>query len=460
MRKLLFIFALIVLLPGRASAAWTLVQSAAWTTNSVSGGDTKVTYGSNIGSGHLLVCPYSLVVSNGTATVTDTLGNTWHDVSGIADAPRIVWTVSASGGADTVEVIGGTFITASCGEYSGQATSGPIVDQISTVKSGTTSVAPSILLPSGAPGTGDLLLEVLFATSSSGVFGTFTGGFTAERNVTIAGTDQLVWADNTSSSGGTVTAGATASAGASCTGIVISFMPAGATAQTNLGYVRPTRNGIKTSGGAGGSISFSGGNTANDTIVVFATQYTAPVQNTVTSVTDTAGNIYNLIAGANVTNGTLGTWTAVYAVNRCGGIATQNVITIQVAGLSDALEAFAIEFAGGYTFDTSQVIKTTTGTTVSGTVTTAGSGELLTTAFNVGSQNTPSDFTSSTSTIFALGYAVQEEQVTGFLTPSLSGANTIAGSTSTGGYNFGIGSLTVALIPSAPSAGGGHAVVF
>jgi hypothetical protein len=125
---------------GSAEAAPTFVQGAS---NSTSGTTMNVTYGSGVGTGHLLV---GMFRTAGTTSVSDSLNGAWTKAVGTSDGLNSIWyRPNASAGTTTVTVSGtaSASIRAVIAEYSGVATTTPLDGTACNTGTGTSATTGS-----------------------------------------------------------------------------------------------------------------------------------------------------------------------------------------------------------------------------------------------------------------------------------------------------------------------------
>lgn len=391
-------------------------------------------------AGNLLVA-FCHPFFGGTAnSVTDTAGNTWLSSGVSSNGLYLFYVPIAKAGANTVTcnmTNSGNFANLAIAEYAGTAVSGVVLDTTSlgaTTGGSTTATPPALFTRSG-----ELLLEFFTTTGASVAFSNFTGGFTQEQS-----RPQDSWGDNLASVQGSNVATATLASSNAWAANMWAFVPAQQVQQGALSYVRVASSSVKSTVSPV-VITFNNGNTAGDSIFILIPQFLTPGSNKVTSVTDTAGNTYTLIDSRLLTTGNIVGWSAVYAATNVIGTNSANSVSIAFAGLSDALEAYGVEFSGAYTLDSVTHANNATTNTLTYPVTAQNGGELLLTRTTYSSVNF-STYNSTGQSVLPIG-GPASELVASFGTSAL-GSNTITVSTNEVGYNLGADSITLALIPS------------
>jgi hypothetical protein len=156
----------------------TFIQSRAGTATTV---NQTLAYASNVTAGSLLVAFIRAGAdTTATPTITDTLLNTWvsAQVGGSGNRNVVLYTVSASGGANTVSLTGNNSTSSRMTIHEFGGTWGAAFDQAGTVVSGTTSpISATGVTPIAANG-------VMFATcgtvSDAHPFTINAGGYTLD----------------------------------------------------------------------------------------------------------------------------------------------------------------------------------------------------------------------------------------------------------------------------------------
>lgn len=411
---------------------------------------------SNNTAGNMLVAIFVSLFNDQTVlSITDSAGNTWKTPGIDAHGLQILYVENCKAGANTVTLTlsSGNFAWLALAEYSGQNKSGVVLLDAGTRGLSAGGVS-SITTNNNTQGglrlgqAGELIIGIYYLSNNSiTLTGYNNAGFVQQSTISAgAGAFHGYWAHNLSSTAGANEFGITASGNSNNIFInAYAFVPADQVPLTGLKYVRSVDGYQKQQSGLPtptGTMSFLGGNDKGNTILVFANTYIQNSGNQVTGVSDTQGNTYNLIASADVSCGLSG-WGAIYMATGVTGGTTKNTITVTSSGVNDALEVFAAEFAGGAILDTtSGVHGVSTGNTASWSITAAKAGELIASTLVCKSVVSPTFSDASPSTILNL----YPEIGIAYFTPSTAGSNALTATVdNSGGYNFGVGTLSVAL---------------
>jgi len=156
------------------------VQSADYFSGSASGTSAAATLPSTVNAGDLIVVWIRWGAVPTTATVSDTLGNTWLPVSGKLESTakgagaQMFYAINQASGSDTINVTYSQSVPRRCviaSEYSGVASLNPLDGEVHAIDTTSTSVNIGPLTTSGAP-------DLLFACSmsDSGDAGPWTPG--------------------------------------------------------------------------------------------------------------------------------------------------------------------------------------------------------------------------------------------------------------------------------------------
>ena len=402
-------------------------------------------------------------------SVTDTQGNAWIPAGNLVYGVQLWYALNCKAGANTVtahSTSSSGYWFFSIAEFSGVFPTGSVIEAYNWQFGNGTAASVSQLVPSSS----DLIFSyfVCEANSPPETFSGYTGGFTQEEAWSDSDwTGQ--WADNAAnpSSAGVVTAGATASGATQWEAFSWAFRTSGFVPATNLAHVRDCTESIKSGAGVSTTspaiVNFACGNDAGNSILVTIMQYSTLVSDGVTGITDSNGNTYARIAQGAATAGNLGGYCSVWAAKNIVGSPLLNTISVAYsAAVNDSAEVYAAEFAGNFVLDTSGP---GSGNGGSGTITAAAAGALLLSTFSLSSQSVQS-FVSSVSPTTNLTLYRSDghdnsvnlrpgpnlEQVVAYGVSTL-GSNTISIASSEGGYAYGAGAFTVALIPAASPSG-------
>lgn len=323
--------------------AIALVQKAGFTNNTTA--TVPLAFGSNNTLGNLLVAMVGYASAKDFVSITDSQGNTWVQAGADNANANIFYAANCKAGANTVTVNkGGTTARAflAIAEYSGVSATHAL-DQTSFVN-GTTSAAPGDLVYCANAGE---LIVVMHQNGSAALnYSAPAAGWTIESSVTG---QFAMWADNANCAQGGNVFSCTMSGSDAWHEKMAVFLPAVPAAPTaGINYVRSTESLNKTlspSPGSPSSITFPGGNTAGNLILVVTNEF-FPSSRQVTGITDTAGNAYTLLVSR--FDALFSMVTSVWAVNGCLGINTANTVSAAFtsANVSDSVDIVAFEYSG------------------------------------------------------------------------------------------------------------------
>lgn len=360
--------------------SFTLVQKTQYAT--VVAGAPSQTFASPNGVGNLLIAfvsSTSAVIgpnSNGGASsgtsITDTAGNVWKQagVYAVTGLTGIWYCESAKGGTPTVTwnlgsvtLTGATF-RLSIAEYSGHLVSHPL-----SFAGGVAATAQPV---GGAftPAAGCLIVNE-WSTNGPSVTWASPVNITLQTNTT----DVMVWGDNQNSAAGDNRMGANVGASPDCIGSTAVFLPASYSPGTGFKLVRTT---MSINSGAPSVPRFAGGNQAGNLIIV-AIETCNSSASAISSVTDSAGNSYSLIASFHGVE-TLNDFISIYACQSCIGTTVDNTISVAyTATPSNSHIAMGMEFSGQLTagglLDVSATVSNNANLATN--ITAAAAGELL-----------------------------------------------------------------------------------
>lgn len=431
-----------------------LVQKAGFATAAAT--TINQAFSSNNTLGNLLVANVASFAYDVT-NVTDSQGNTWKQ-AGTATANSSIWYAqNCKAGANTVTLnkssTGTGFLAIA--EYSGYAQSGVVLTQTSNGNSVSGTIATDSVFSGYA---GALTVALTNANSGSRNWSAATAGYTIEAG---ASSSFVVWADSLNSVTGLNSYQISSDTSDTLVTKLAVFLPAVTPAlAAGVQFVRQTESIHKqlsvAQGGSGppSIINFPGGNTAGNLIIVAVNEF-FPSSDQVTSITDTAGNTYVLLASQVDANLTM--ISNIYGCNGCAGISSVNNVQANYlnANINDSVDITAFEFTGQAKTGLLDAAATNgaltpSATSVSYSVTTTRANETLFTlahrnsgpvTWNMGANQTNSGPPSGQS---------HGETGTGFFVGAPLGATTITvsiGSTA-------LGALTIALAPATGGGGG------
>jgi hypothetical protein len=358
-----------------------LVQKAGFTNDTAA--TVSQAFASSNAAGNLLV---ALVVSIGAdgydvTGVSDSQGNVWMQAGRTATANSIWYMQNCKAGPNAVTIsksgsVSRGFIAVA--EFAGAAQTGIVLDQTTYGQSATSGIA-SDTLQLRYPGA--LIVAMFNSNSSDENWTSPTSGFDIEAG---ANDSFAAWADNVNSVQGQnpfqVTLGSVSDAWDLK---MAAFLPAVLPAPTpGYNFIRTSESVNKALSpvpGTPSQVFFPGGNNAGDLLLVVCNQF-FPTADQVSSVTDTAGNTYSPLYSQY--DSSLMMVTDVFAANGSVGTNIRNTIAcnFDTAGIDDSVDAVAIEYSGqaaGGILDTSAYSFSTTGNSLSYSITPAVAGELL-----------------------------------------------------------------------------------
>lgn len=413
------------------------------------GPSVSQSFTSNNQAGNLLLAIVNPLIGGTTITgISDTQGNTWLPITdGTNVAIIFFYCVSCKAGSNTVTVtLTGDVTLLSLAEYSGQITGLIPVLDAATVGANNSTGNPSTSLVLGQ--AGDLMIGVVWGSESS-TFSTFTGGFSQQQGVAFSNFASS-WCDNLSGSSGVNTFACTSSPQGAWFATMIAFVPAGRVIPSDLSFVRAVGGLTKQQAGSPAPVIFSGGCNIGDTILLVTETFIGTGSDGVTSITDTAGTAYTRLATQLMNSGLTG-WASIWAGVTSVSVQGPNTVVVNFdnAIVNDAMEVFAAEFAGGYTFDTSTGVSvSTSGNSITNPITAAQANELLFSVFESNSVSTNMTFSSPQVALSSYNECGVAYMI------SVKGANSPSATNTLGGYNGGVTALSIVLKPASASGGG------
>lgn len=321
-----FMVILFLCMVSPAKAAVTFVQGTSTVlANCGSAHSITLNFASSNTAGNLIVVTFSDGLVDGGPEVVDTSGNTYYHAVGQWDQNNsrgleVFYAPNILAGANTI-TIGFDDANASCdasvSEYSGVATTTPIIDASSMNFSGTgTTTANGVTSNAGTTRTnGALIFSVVLNDSAST---TVTAGTGFTKRLSVA-SDQMATEDEVQGSAGSIAATFTDSTSSAYLAEMVAFRAAGAAFSTSSGitFVQSTaRYDVGCVLSSALSVPFPGANQSGDLIIA---ALSANSNFTDIAVSDTRGNTYaqasensdgtndrNLIVyyAANIKNGT------------------------------------------------------------------------------------------------------------------------------------------------------------
>ena len=427
--------------PGGGPSAFERIQTEAYlnaTTSPATDAFTK-----NVVTGHLLIAVVT-VFSGSASAPTDTLGTSFEQAGSTfndGENHYLFFGKAPSSGADTVSVaFNGTRCYLSVAEYSGQATSGVVLDATIIPTRGASGTSLSSALYTA--NTGELLITLFTNSSVSQTYSNFGGGLTLESAVPGG---LAAWGDNLSSAVGVNTGTASMSSSDAWAAKTWAFLPADQPTPAALSFIRGTEDATKDVSPpiSPATTLFPGGNSPGNTILCSSSQFFQTVDATL-SVTDSQGDTYTRIAQSALNNNGNNVWGTVYAAQNIAGGDAPNIVASAFSHIADSYESYCVEIQGGFTVDTQAGSTIGTGQTLSYSISAADSREFLYTVFSaIGASGVTSvSGTDLTNYFFSNAYT---EHVVAIQPGVSAGTNMLSITVGTGGA--GVGSLTVALIP-------------